>query len=138
MDLDEARSILASQHHAVLATRKRDGSTQLSPVTVTVDEAGRAIVSSRQTAFKVKNLRRDPAASLCVFPDTFYGGRWVQVDGTASIVDLPEAMEPLIDYYRRASGGEHPDWADYRAAMERDQRVLIRIEITKAGPDQSG
>jgi PPOX class probable F420-dependent enzyme len=129
---------LASQHHAVLATRKRDGSTQLSPVTVTVDEAGRAIVSSRQTAYKVKNLRRDPAASLCVFPDTFYGGRWAQVDGTATIVDLPEAMEPLVDYYRRASGSEHPDWADYRAAMERDQRVLIRIEITKAGPDRSG
>jgi PPOX class probable F420-dependent enzyme len=138
MDLDEARSILEHQHHAVLATRKRDGSTQLSPVTVALDDAGRAIVSSRQTAYKVKNLRRDPTASLCVFPDTFYGGRWVQVDGVATIVDLPEAMEPLVDYYRRASGGEHPDWADYRAAMERDQRVLIRIEITRAGPDRSG
>ena len=129
---------MLNQHHAVLATRKRDGSTQLSPVTVTVDEAGRAIVSSRLTAFKVKNLRRDPTASLCVFPDTFYGGRWVQVDGTATIVDLPEAMEALVDYYRRASGSEHPDWDDYRAAMERDQRVLIRIEITRAGPDRSG
>ena len=138
MDLDEARSILTAQHHAVLATRKRDGSTQLSPVTVALDAEGRAIVSSRQTAYKVKNLRRDPTASLCVFPDTFYGGQWVQIDGNASIVDLPDAMEPLVDYYQRASGGEHPDWADYRAAMERDLRVLIRIEITRAGPDRSG
>ena len=138
MDLDEARAIFATQHHAVLHTFRRDGSPQLSPVTVAVDEAGRVIISSRQTAYKVKNLRRDPRASVCVFPDTFYGGRWVQVDGTASIVDLPEAMEPLVDYYRRASGGEHPDWADYRAAMERDQRVLVRIAISRAGPDRSG
>ena len=136
MDLDDARSILVSQHHAVLATRKRDGSPQLTPVTVAVDDAGRAIISSRQTAYKVKNLRRDPTASLCVFPDEFYG-RWVQLDGTATIVDLPEAMEPLVDYYRRASG-EHPDWDDYRAAMNRDQRVLIRVDILRAGPDRSG
>jgi PPOX class probable F420-dependent enzyme len=136
MDLDEARTILTRQHHAVLATRRRDGSPQLSPVTATVDDAGRVIISSRQTAFKVKNLRREPETSLCVFPDTFYG-QWIQVDGTASIIDLPAAMDGLIDYYRRASG-EHPDWDDYRAAMERDERVLIRIGITRAGPDQSG
>jgi PPOX class probable F420-dependent enzyme len=136
MDLDEARSILTRQHHAVLATRRRDGSPQMSPVTATVDDAGRVIISSRQTAFKVKNLRREPETFLCVFPDTFYG-QWIQVDGTASIIDLPAAMDGLIDYYRRASG-EHPDWDEYRAAMERDQRVLVRIEITRAGPDRSG
>jgi PPOX class probable F420-dependent enzyme len=136
MDHDEARSIIASQHHAVLATKRKDGSVQMSPVTVAVDEAGRAVVSSRQTAYKVKNLRRDPAASLCVFPDGFYG-TWVQIDGTATVVDLPDAMEPLVDYYRRVSG-EHPDWADYRAAMVRDQRVLIQVDIQRAGPDRSG
>ena len=137
MDHDEARSFLADKHHAVLATRRGDGSVQMSPVTVALDGEGRPIISTRQTAYKVKNLRRDPRASLCVFGDAFFG-QWVQVDGTVTIIDLPEAMELLVDYYRRASGGEHPDWPDYRAAMERDKRVLIRLDITRAGPDKQG
>jgi len=137
MDLDEARDVLRRQHRAVLATWRSDGTPQLSPVTVGVDEAGYAVISSRQTAYKVRNLRRDPRAYLCVFPDTFFGGRWVQVDGSVTVVELPEAMEPLVEYYRRLSG-EHPDWADYRAAMVRDKRVLLRMEITRAGPDRSG
>jgi PPOX class probable F420-dependent enzyme len=137
MDLDEARAILREQHRAVLATWRADGTPQLSPVTVGVDEEGRAEISSRHTAYKVRNLRRDPRAYLCVFPDTFYGGRWIQVDGTVAVVDLPDAMEPLVEYYRRLSG-EHPDWADYRAAMTRDQRVLLRMTISRAGPDRSG
>jgi PPOX class probable F420-dependent enzyme len=136
MDLDNARAIMADKHRAVLATRRGDGSVQMSPITVTLDAEGRPVISSRQTAYKVKNLRRDPWASLCVIPDGFFG-EWLQLDGTATIVDLPEAMEPLVDYYRRASG-EHPDWDDYRAAMVRDQRVLIRLEITRAGPDKHG
>jgi PPOX class probable F420-dependent enzyme len=85
----------------------------------------------------VRNLRRDPRAYLCVFPDSFYGGQWVQVEGQVQIIDLPEAMEPLVEYYRDISG-EHPDWADYRAAMQRDQRVLLRVRLTKAGPDRRG
>jgi PPOX class probable F420-dependent enzyme len=136
MDLDAARAIVSEQHNAVLATVRADGRPQMSPVTVAVDAAGNIVVSSRQTAYKVRNLRRDPHVFLCVLPDAFVG-RWVQIEGRATIVDLPEAMEPLIDYYRRAAG-EHPDWDDYRAAMERDQRVLIRIEPTRAGPDRSG
>jgi PPOX class probable F420-dependent enzyme len=137
MDLDEARALLRTQHRAVLATWRSDGTPQLSPVTVGVDEAGYAVLSSRRTAYKVRNLRRDPRGYLCVFPDSFFGGRWVQVDGTVTIVDLPEAMEPLVEYYRRISG-EHPDWDDYRAAMVRDRRVLLRMEITRAGPDRAG
>jgi PPOX class probable F420-dependent enzyme len=137
MDLDEARTILRSQHHAVLATWRGDGTPQLSPVTVGIDEAGYPEISSRHTAYKVRNLRRDPRAYLCVFPNTFYGGRWIQLDGTVQIVDLPDAMEPLVEYYRRISG-EHPDWDDYRAAMVRDQRVLLRMTISRAGPDRTG
>jgi len=137
MDLDEARALLRTQHRAVLATWRSTGTPQLSPVTVGVDEAGYAVISSRQTAYKVRNLRRDPRGYLCVFPDSFFGGRWVQVDGTVTLVDLPEAMEPLVEYYRRISG-EHPDWDDYRATMVRDRRVLIRMEITRAGPDRAG
>jgi PPOX class probable F420-dependent enzyme len=136
MDLDEAREVIRQQHHAVLATFRRDGTPQLSPVAVTVDDEGYAVISSRHPAYKVRNLRRDPRGYLCVFPDGFYG-RWVQVDGRVTIVDLPDAMAGLVDYYRRISG-EHPDWDDYRAAMVRDQRVLIRLEITKAGPDRAG
>jgi PPOX class probable F420-dependent enzyme len=137
MDLDEARAILRDQHHAVLATWRSDGTPQLSPVTVGIDEAGNPEISSRQTAYKVRNLRRDPRAYLCVFPDTFYGGRWIQLDGTVQVIDLPDAMEPLVAYYRRIAG-EHPDWADYRAAMTRDRRVLLRLTITRAGPDRAG
>src|SRR4051794_14347472 len=108
----------------------------MSPVTVAVDDEGRAVVSSRETAFKVRNLRRTGRGWLCVFPDEFYG-RWIQIEGLVSVVSLPEAMEPLMDYYRRLSG-EHPDWDDYRAAMEREQRCLIRFDLTRAGPDRAG
>jgi PPOX class probable F420-dependent enzyme len=136
VDLDLARDFLRTNHRAVLATFRADGRPQLSPVTATADAGGRAIISSREPAVKVRNLRRNPQASLCVFTERFFG-QWVQVDGTAEIVPLPDAMELLVDYYRRTSG-EHPDWADYRAAMERDRRVLIRVTITRAGPDVSG
>ena len=91
---------------------------------------------SRAPAYKVRNLRRDPRCSLCVFPDKWLGD-WIQVDGTADIVSLPEALEPLVDYYRTLRG-EHPDWDDYRSAMERDRRVLIRITVERAGPDRAG
>jgi PPOX class probable F420-dependent enzyme len=136
MDVDAALEFIASQHHAVLATLKADGTPQLSPVTVGVDDDGRAVISTRQAAYKVRNIRRDPRVWLCALPDGFFG-RWLQIEGTAEVLDLPAAMEPLVDYYRRISG-EHPDWDDYRAAMERDNRVVVRITITKTGPTVSG
>jgi PPOX class probable F420-dependent enzyme len=136
MDLDEARSVVREQHRAVLATMKRDGTPQLSPVAVGVDGDGRIVVSTRQTAYKTRNLRRDPRTYLCVLPDGFFG-RWIQISGTAEIVELPDAMEPLIDYYRRTAG-EHPDWDEYRAAMVQQRRVLLRITPTSAGPDRQG
>ena len=136
MNLDEARQFLRENHRAILVTFRADGRPQLSPVAVGVDAEGRAVVSSRETAFKVKNLRRDPRASVCVVADNWYGG-WLQADGTANIVSLPEAMDLLIDYYRGLAG-EHPDWDDYRAAMERERRVMVRIELERAGPDHQG
>ncbi len=108
----------------------------LSPVTVGVDGDGMATISTRETAYKVRNLRNDPSAVLCVFSDRFFGP-WLQVEGAAQIVSLPEAMEPLVDYYRRISG-EHPDWDDYRRAMEEQRRVLIRIPFEKVGPSRFG
>jgi PPOX class probable F420-dependent enzyme len=136
MDLDQARDFLRRHHRAVLATRHPSGRLQLTPVTVGVDEAGRAEVSTRETARKVRNLARDPQVSLCVLTDQFFG-EWMQVDGHAEIVHLPEALEPLVDYYRRISG-EHPDWEEYRETMRRDRRVLVRITLTRAGPDTHG
>ncbi len=119
-----------------MVTRRGSGGLQTSPVTVGVDGDGKVVISSRETAFKVRNLRRDPAAVLCVFTDRFYG-EWLLFVGTAEIVSLPDAMEPLVDYYRRIQG-EHPDWDEYRQAMVNDQRVLIRISIDKVGPTRSG
>jgi len=136
VDPGRARDFLRTHHRAVLATTRSDGRPQLSPVVAAVDAEGRVLVSTREGAIKTRNVRRDPRASLCVFSDNFFGD-WVQVEGTAEIVSLPAAMELLVDYYRRVSG-EHPDWADYRAAMERDKRVIMRVTITRAGPDISG
>ena len=136
MDLDQARSFATSNHHAVLATRIRDGGIQQSPVLVGVDRRGRFTVSSRETAFKTKNVRRDPWVQLCIFPDGFFGD-WVVVEGRATVLSLPEAMEPLVDYYQRLSG-EHDDWPGYRESMQRERRVLISIEALKAGPDRAG
>jgi PPOX class probable F420-dependent enzyme len=136
MDLDAARDFLRENRRGVLATKRPSGGIQQSPVIATVDAEGRAIISSRETAFKVKNLRRDPWSHLCAFTDRFFG-RWIYVEGNAEVVSLPEAMDLLIDYYKRFPG-ENPNWDDYRARMEREKRVLIRITIEHAGPDRQG
>ena len=136
MDIAEALAYVRDNNRAVLHTFRRDGRPQLSPVTVAVDGEDRVIVSSRETAYKVRNLRRDPRAALCEFPDKWLG-RWVQLDGAAEILALPDALEPLVDYYRTLRG-EHPDWDEYRAAMVSDQRLLIRITVERAGPDRQG
>ena len=136
MDIEAAVRFVAENHRAVLATRRRDDTPQLSPVAIATDDQGKLVVSSRETAIKVKNLRRDRRASACVMNDSFYGA-WVQVDGTAEVVSLPDAMDGLVAYYRQVAG-EHPDWDDYRTAMQREQRVLIRITPERAGPNISG
>ena len=119
MQLNQARTFIDQNHRAVMTTYRRDGSLQLSPVIVGVDSEGRAIVSTRETAYKTRNLRRDPRVSLCIFADQFFG-KWIQIDGSAEILSLPEAMEPLVQYYKTVVG-EHPDWEDYRAAMVREK-----------------
>ena len=136
MDADAALDFIRKNHHAVLATYRADGSPQMSPVAADVDPDGMIVVSTRETAMKTKNLRRDPRASLCVLNDEWYG-QWLQADGRATIVSLPQAMEGLVEYYRRVAG-EHPDWDDYRAAMERERRVLLRITVDRVGPSKSG
>jgi PPOX class probable F420-dependent enzyme len=135
MDPDAALAFIASNHRAVLATSRADGNPQLSLVAAGVlDDT--VVVSTRETAIKTKNLRRRPRASLIVFTENFYGNS-VQVEGPVEVVSLPEAMEGLVAYYRQISG-EHPDWDEYRSAMEHEQRVLLRITVERAGPDRAG
>jgi PPOX class probable F420-dependent enzyme len=136
VDHDAARDFIRQHHRGVLATRRSDGGIQQSPVLATVDAEGRVIISSREAAIKTKNLRRDPRAQLCALTERFFGA-WLYVEGSAEVVSLPEAMDLLIDYYKRFPD-ENPDWDDYRARMEREQRVLIRITIERAGPDRQG
>jgi PPOX class probable F420-dependent enzyme len=135
MELDQAREFVRGHHRAVIATRSSTG-VQQSPVLVGVDEEGRLTVSSRETAYKTRHLRKDPWVQLCVLNDAFFG-EWVYVEGEAEVVSLPDAMEPLVEYYRGISG-EAADWDEYRAGMERERRVIIRVTPRRAGPDRQG
>ena len=136
MDIDEAIAFTATNHRGILSTRRRDGRPQLSPIAVAPAAPGTVVISTRETAMKAKNVARDPRVSICVLTDAWYGAH-VQLDGTAEILHLPDAMEPLVDYYRTVAG-EHPDWDDYRAAMERERRVLLVVSVTDAGPNVAG
>ena len=136
VERDELLAFLRPRHKALLMTRRGDGSPQLSPVTCGVDEAGRVVVSTYPQRAKVVNARRDARVSLCVLSDDF-DGPWVQVDGSAEVLDLPDSVEPLVDYFRAISG-EHPDWDEYRAAMRRQGKSLIRVTITGWGPIATG
>jgi PPOX class probable F420-dependent enzyme len=136
MDLEAAREFMRANHRGVLATRRPDGSVQQSPILVAVDDDGRAIISSRETAYKVIYLRRDPWAQLCVFTKVFFGA-WIFAEGRAEVLSLPEAMDPLIDYYKRFPD-PNPPWDEYRERMRQEKRVLIRITLERAGPDKQG
>jgi PPOX class probable F420-dependent enzyme len=135
VEISKALEFVREHHMAVLVTRRRDGAPQMSLITAGVDTEGRVEISTRETAAKTKNLRRDPHASVFVIDSKFSAS--VQIDGTVDIVSMPDALDPLVEYYRRISG-EHPDWDEYRAAMEQQRRVLLRITPTRAGPDTFG
>ena len=133
---DELLAFLRPRHHAVLLSRRKDGEPQLSPVSAGIDDQGRVVVATYPQRAKVHNARRDPRVSVCFLSDD-WNDAWVQVDGTAEVLDLPEALEPFIDYYRSISG-EHPDWDEYRAAMVRQGKVLLRVTIDRWGPVATG
>ena len=137
MELGRAKEFLENHHHGVLATRRKNGDLQMSPVTCGLDSDGRAVISSRETAYKVNNLRRDPRAALCAFSKTFHGGGWVQVSGTAAIISLPQALDTLV-YLQRQAYGEHKSWSEFHERMAREKRVIIRITIESFGPKVRG
>jgi PPOX class probable F420-dependent enzyme len=135
-DRDQLLEFLRPRHHAILLTTRRDGRPQSSPNTCGVDAEGRIVISTYPERAKVHNIRRDPRVSVCVLSEQ-WNGPWVQVDGTAEVIDLPDALEPLVEYFRSISG-EHPDWDEYRTAMRDQGKSLIRITIDAWGPIATG
>ncbi|MDZ5441477.1 PPOX class F420-dependent oxidoreductase [Micromonospora sp. 4G57] len=136
VDRDALIEFLRPRHKVVLMTTRADGRPQSSPVSCGVDAAGRLVISTYPERAKATNIRRDPRVSACVLSDD-WNGPWVQVDGTAEVLDLPEALEPLVAYFRSISG-EHPDWDEYRAAMVKQGKSLIRVTIDSWGPIATG
>ncbi len=133
---EQLLQFLRPRSHALLATRRRDGGPQLSPVAAGVDAQGRVLVSTYPARAKVRNARRDARVSLCFLSED-WDDAWVQVDGTAEVLELPEALDAFVEYYRSIAG-EHPDWEDYRAAMLRQGKVLLRVTIERWGPVATG
>jgi PPOX class probable F420-dependent enzyme len=135
---DELLDFVRTRHHLVLVTTRQDGRPQLSPVTGGVDAEGRIVVSTYPDRAKATNLRRDPRASVLVLSDE-WNDAWVQVDGTAEVLDMPsqEAEDGLVEYFRCISG-EHPDWEEYRQAMRRQGKSLVRITPERWGPVATG
>jgi PPOX class probable F420-dependent enzyme len=135
---DELLDFVRTRHHLVLVTTRQDGRPQLSPVTGGVDGEGRIVVSTYPDRAKATNLRRDPRASVLVLSEE-WNDAWVQVDGTAEVLDMPgqEAEDGLVEYFRCISG-EHPDWDEYRQAMRRQGKSLVRITPERWGPVATG
>ncbi|WP_338743367.1 PPOX class F420-dependent oxidoreductase [Actinomadura luteofluorescens] len=136
VDRSELLEFLRPRHHALLSTVRADGRPQMSPVTCGVDGQGRVVVSTYPERAKARNARRDPRVSVCVLSDDF-NGPYVQVDGTAEVIDMPDAADALVDYYR-CIAGEHPDWDEYREAMRRQDKSLIRVTVERWGPIATG
>lgn len=134
--LVELLDFVRPRHHWIMTTVRSDGRPQISPVTGGVNNAGQLVVSTYPERDKVHNLRRNPQLTLCVLSDEF-GGSWVQVDGQASIIDMPEAEDALVEYYRGVAG-EHPDWDEYREAMRRQGKCVIAIDVERWGPIARG
>jgi len=136
VDREGLLEFIRPRHHAILMTTRRDGRPQSSPNTCGVDTEGRIVISTYPERAKAMNVRRDSRVSVLVLSDNF-GGAWVQVDGTAEVIDLPESVEPLVEYFRVISG-EHPDWDEYRQAMRDQGKSLIRVTIDRWGPIATG
>ncbi len=136
VDLEGLLGFVRPRHQMVLITTRSDGRPQASPVTGGVDEQGRIVISSYPERAKSVNARRDPRVSVVVLSDDF-GGAWVQVDGDCEVIDPPESVEPLVDYFRCISG-DHPDWDEYRQAMRDQRKSLLRVTPTRWGPVATG
>ncbi|WP_282944390.1 PPOX class F420-dependent oxidoreductase [Cellulomonas endometrii] len=136
VDLPELLDFVRPRHHLLLVTTRRDGRPQVSPVSGGVDTEGRIVISTYPGRAKTVNAERDPHVSVCVLSDD-WNGAWVQVDGDAEVLHMPDAEDALVDYYR-CIAGEHPDWDEYRAAMRVQGKSLIRVTPTRWSPIATG
>nr|WP_214403631.1 PPOX class F420-dependent oxidoreductase [Pseudonocardia lacus] len=136
VDRDALLEFVRPRHKMILMTPRSDGGFQGSPVTAGVDAEGRVVISTYPDRAKAANVARHGRASVVVLSDEF-NGPWVQVDGDAELLRLPEALEPLVEYFRAISG-EHPDWDEYREAMRAQGKALIRITPTRWSPVATG
>jgi PPOX class probable F420-dependent enzyme len=134
--LDELLDFLRPRHKGIYVATRRDRRPQLSPVSCGVDQQGRIVVSTYPQRAKTRSTRLNPEVSICVLSDDF-DGPWVQVYGTAEVLDMPEAAEGFVDYFRSVAG-EHPDWQEYKQAMFDQGKSLIRITPTSWGPVATG
>ena len=134
---DELLDFIRTRHQGIVITTRRDGRPQASPVTCGVDGQGRIVIATYPDRAKARNARRDPSRIAIMILSDDFGGPWVQVDGTAEVLDVPEAVEPLVEYFRSISG-EHPDWAEYRQAMVEQDKSLLRITPVSWGPVATG
>ncbi|MFB7272765.1 PPOX class F420-dependent oxidoreductase [Streptomyces sp. NPDC056244] len=133
---DELLEFVRPRHRAILLTTRSDGRPQGSPLTCGVDDSGRIVVSTYPERAKTRNAKRDERVSLIVLSDE-WDGPWVQIDGTAEVLDSPESVEPLVEYYRNIAG-EHPDWDEYREAMVKQGKSIIRVTPERWGPLATG
>ena len=133
MQIADAQNFLKNNHRACIAVRQKDGWPQMTFVSPGIDEQGRVIITSRGSTYKVKTIRRDPRVSMLIFGEQFSGSKFVQIHGTAEIVDLPAAMDILMYWYKQVRG-EHKNWDDYKKEMQDQKRVIIRVNIEKVGP----
>ena len=136
VSLPELLDFIRPRHRLVLTTFRAGESLQSSPVTGGLDAEGRIVVATYPQRAKSANIRRRPRASLVVLSDEF-DGPYVQVDGFAEVLDLPEAVEPLVEYFRSVAG-EHPNWDEYRQAMVDQKKCLIRVTPQRWGPVATG
>ena len=133
MEIAQAKAFLQQNHRACIAVRQKDGWPQMTLVTPAIDADGRVIITSRGTTYKIKHIRRDPRVSMLVFGEQYSGSKFVQIHGTAELIELPKAMDILIYWYKQVRG-EHKNWDDYKKQMQDEKRTIIRVTIEKVGP----
>ena len=133
MEFAQAKAFLQQNHRACIAVRQKDGWPQMTLVTPAIDAEGRVIITSRGTTYKIKHIRRDPRVSMLIFGEQYSGSKFVQIHGTAELIELPQAMDILIYWYKQVRG-EHKNWDDYKKQMQDEKRTIIRVTIEKVGP----
>ncbi len=137
MEIADAQKFLRDNHHGVLVTRKKDSSLQMTLVSPVIDDEGKVIITSRESTYKVKNIKRNPQISLLVYGDQFNGSNYIQIDGRAEIIPLPQAMDIVLDWHRQIRGVP-ANWDEIREKTKTERRIAMRVTIERVGPQNKG